>query len=246
MKLSKQEKAARWAAFQAMSPAKKAEHIYIYYKWPILLALIVLAILCSVLHRQLAKKEPVLYLAFSNVAVGEDTEGELTGGFLRFLGSDEKKQEVYLYRDLYLSENADTLNHEYAYASRMKLMGSVGAEKLDLILMNREAYDLLSRSGYLLELSSALFADDPTLYQQIDQILSSNEVVLSDNSIEFQLGEAETHEVETETVQNALVVSSLPLFDRAGFPEAVFLGIIGNTGRLPACLRYIEYISSVS
>ena len=246
MKFSQKEKAARRAAFQAMSPQKKLDHIFTYYKWPILLGLIALIVLGSVLHRQLTKKEPVLYLAFANVSVGENLENSLTDGFLRFLGADAKKQEVYLYRDLYLSDNADTLNHEYAYASKMKLTGAVSTKKLDLVLMNREAYDLLSHSGYLLELSPGFFAADPALYAQILPILSSNGVVLSDNSIEYQLGEAETHEVETETVQNALDVSSLPLFARAGFPDAVYLGVIANSERLPACLQVISFLTSAS
>ena len=243
MKLTKQEKAARRAAFQAMSPQKKLDHIYTYYKWLVLLGLIALIALGSVLHRQLTKKESVLCLALANVAVGEDLEDELTDGFLRFLGADAKTREVYLYRDLYLSDSADTLNHEYAYASKMKLMGAVSAGKLDLVLMNREAYDLLSRSGYLLELSLDIFADDSALYAQILPILSSNEVVLSDNSIEYQLGEAETLEVETETVRNALDVSSLPVFARAGFPDTVYIGVIANSGRLANCIEFVSYVS---
>ena len=244
MKLSKQEKAARRAAFQAMPPAKKAEHIATYYKWPILLVLIALIVLGSVLHRQLIKKEPVLYLAFANVAAGEDLENDLTDGFLRFLGKDVKKKEIYLYRDLYLSDNADTLNHEYAYASKMKLMGAVNAEKLDLVLMNREAYNMLSRCGYLLELSPDLFAGDPSLYEQVLPFLAANELVLSDNGIEYQLGEAETHDVETVSVQNAIEVTGLPLFASAGFPDAVYLGIIANSERLADCIAYLSYISA--
>ena len=129
MKLSPQEKAAHRAAFQAMSPGKKLEHILTYYKAPILLALLLLFILGSV-------------------------------GYLRSAGLDETRQEVYLYRDLYLSDNADVVNHEYAYASRMKVMGAIQANKLDLVLMNREAYDLCSRNGYLMALDAWLPALD--------------------------------------------------------------------------------------
>ena len=35
VKLSEKEKAAHKAAFQAMSPAEKAEHIFTYHKWTI-------------------------------------------------------------------------------------------------------------------------------------------------------------------------------------------------------------------
>ena len=86
--------------------------------------------------------------------------------------------------------------------------------------------------------------EEPALYERLLPLLSSNEVVLSDNSIEYQLGEAETHEIKAETVQNAVMVSNLPLFDKAGFPDSVYLGIIANSERLPACLQYIEYLLS--
>lgn len=142
MKLPEKEKAAQKAAFHAMSPAKKAEHIYTYYKWPILLVLLALIVLGSVLHRQLTKKDPVLYLAFLNVSVGEDLERQLTADYLTDAGLDARRQEVYLYKDLYISDDADTLNHEFAYASKMKLSGAISAKKLDLVLMNREAYDI--------------------------------------------------------------------------------------------------------
>ena len=156
MKLSPQEKAAHRAAFQAMSPGKKLEHILTYYKAPILLALLLLFILGSVVHRQLTQKEELLYLGLLNVSIGEDLEEGLNAGYLRSAGLDETRQEVYLYRDLYLSDNADVVNHEYAYASRMKVMGAIQAKKLDLVLMNREAYDLCSRNGYLMALDTWL------------------------------------------------------------------------------------------
>ena len=112
MKLSEKEKAARRAAFQAMSPADRLEHVYTYYKWPILLGLLALLVLGSVLQRQLTRKEPVLYVAFLNLAAGPEQEEALTAGYLRAAGLDERKQEVYLYKDLYLSEDADVINHE--------------------------------------------------------------------------------------------------------------------------------------
>ncbi len=243
MKLSKQEKAAHRAAFRNMSRKEKLDHVFTYYKWPILLGLAALIVLGSVVQRQLRKKEPVLYLAYANVVVGEELEDDLAVGFLCASEIDPRRYEVYLLRDLYLSEDADVLNHEYAYASRMKLMGAVTAGKLDLVLMNREAWDLLSRSGYLLELAPLLFEGSPGLYEGLRPWLEENEVILSDNGIAFQLGEAEEYQVETEAAQNAVRVSGLPLFAHAGFPEPVYLGVIANSARTAACVRYLEYLA---
>ena len=242
MKLSQQEKAAQKAAFRAMSPAKKAEHIFTYYKWPIIFGLLALLVLSSALHRQLTKKEPVLYLAFLNVSAGEDAEAQMTEDYLAAAGLDARRREIYLYRDLYISEDADTLNHEYAYASKMKLSGAISARKLDLVLMNREAYDVLSRNGYLLDLSSLLSEGDPALYADLSPFLRENEVVLSDNSIDYLLGNEEAEVRVAENVSNALDVSAFPLFQNAGFDGEIYLGVIANTSRTDACLSYLAYL----
>ena len=244
MKLSEKEKAAHRAAFQTMSLPEKLDHIYTYYKWPILLGIIALIILGSVVQRQLTKKEPLLYLALANVEVGEDLEDSLTGGFLRAVGADPRRQEVSLYRGLYLSDDSDTVNHQYAYASHIRVMGAVNAKKLDVMLMNREAYDLLSGSGYLLALTDLPDGVDASLRERIAPYITANDVILSDNAIEWELGEAESHEVVTETVENAIALNSLPLFENAGFDEPVYLGIAVNSPRLTECAQYTAYLFS--
>ena len=233
MKLTKEQKAAHRAAFRNMSPAEKLEYVWEYYSWPILLTLLALGILLWAGHRALTKKEPVLYLALANVAVGEDLEQTLTTGYLAASGRNARRQEVYVYRELYLSDDADVLNHEYAYASRIKVMGAAQTQKLDAVLMNREAYDLLSAEGYLLPL------DDPALLP----FLAVNEVVLSDNAIEWQLNEADTRERVTETVQNAVALSDRPLFRDAGFESPVYAGILANSPRAEEALHFLRYIA---
>ena len=234
VKLSEKEKAAHKAAFQAMSPAEKAEHIFTYHKWTILLILLALLVLGSILHRQLTQKKPVLYLAVINASFGENVQKGLTEDFLTETGFDARRQEVYLYRDLYLSEDADTLNHEYAYASKVKLSGAISAGKLDLVLMNREAYDIFSRQGYLLELTS--------LPNALSSYLTRNDVVLSDNSVDYLLGNAEQEQVVTDTVPNSLAVSSLPLFRDAGFDGDLYLGVVANSPRQKTAEAYIRYL----
>ena len=234
VKLSEKEKAAHKAAFQAMSPAQKAEHIFTYHKWTILLVLLALLIIGSIVHRQLTQKKPVLYLAVINVSLGEDVQKQLTQDFLTETGGDARRQEVYLYRDLYLSEDADALNHEYAYASKVKLTGAISAGKLDLVLMNREAYDIFSRQGYLMELTS--------LSDALSPYITENEVILSDNSVDYLLGNAEEEKVVTEAVPNSLAVSSLPLFRDAGFDGDLYLAVVSGSPRQEEADAYLRYV----
>lgn len=241
MKLSPQERAERRAAFRRMDVRQKFDHIFTYYKVPILLGVILLAIVCSTLRRQITKKEAVLYTAFVNVSVGESLENALTTQFIGWSGESVRKKEVYLYRGLYLSDDASVVNHEYAYASRLKLLGAIGAKKLDIVLMNREGYDILSRSGYLWDLSD-LLSTDTELLRQLTPYLSENEVVLEDNAIEYNLNEAAMYRETTETAANAIDVSVLPFFQDAGFSDSVYLGVIANSTRSESALRYMAYL----
>ncbi|MBQ7473877.1 MAG: hypothetical protein IJS79_05970 [Oscillospiraceae bacterium] len=245
MKLPEREKAAHRAAFRKMSAAEKLDHIATYYKWPILLALIALIVLGSVLHRQLTYREPALYLALVNVSVGEDMEKALTEEYLAQRDPGAAGRAVYLYRDLYLSDDADVLNHEYAYASRMKVMGAIQSQKLDVAVMNREGYDLFSSNGFLLELPE-LLAADPALEQALAPYLTQNSVVLSDNGIEYQLGEAETHDVVTEEAANALSAGVWPRFSDAGFSGEVYVGVLANSPRTDEAIRYLHYLADAA
>ena len=232
MKLSAEERRQRREMFRQLSRAKKLEHIWLYYKAPILLTILALGILISGVYRAATQKEPVVYLACVNVSVGEDMEARLTEDYLTCRGLNPKRTEVRLYRNLYLSDNPAASDHEFAYASRMKLLATINSKQLDLVLMNREAYDLCSASGYLLDLSNMVDS----------AFLTANQVILEDNAVEYNLNEAQEYTAVTETVYNALELTQLSVFQEAGFSGSVYIGIIANTPRLAACQDYLDYL----
>ena len=232
MKLSAEERRQRQEMFRQLSRAKKLEHIWLYYKAPILLTILALGILISGVYRAATQKEPVVYLACVNVSAGRDMEARLTEDYLTCRGLNPKRTEVRLYRDLYLSDDPAAVDHEFAYASRMKLLATINSRQLDLVLMNREAYDLCSASGYLLDLSNMVDS----------AFLTANQVILEDNAVEYNLNEAQEYTAVTETVYNALELTQLSVFQEAGFSGSVYIGIIANTPRPAACQDYLDYL----
>ena len=244
MKLTPQERSARREAFRRMNAAQKVDYIFSYYKLPIVLTIVFIAVLCQGLYRHFSRKDVVLYLAYVNVSVSDDTAETLSDGFVRFSGLNTKKSEVYTYQSLYLSDDPSLANHEYAYASRLKILAAVNAAKMDVVLMNREAYDLLSGSGYLMELPDVLSQTSPELYQQIQNSLSQNRVILEDNSLELALGEAENYHVEEIYETNALDITRFPVFEGTDFTDSVYLGIFPNSPRMTAAVQYIAYLKN--
>ncbi|MGM9626753.1 MAG: hypothetical protein ACI3V4_01490 [Faecousia sp.] len=235
MTISPEERQKRRDSFWQLTRAQKLEHIWIYYKVPIFFIVLALGILVSGLYRAATEKEPVMYLACVNVSIGEDLEARLTEDYLTYRGLNPKRNEVRLYRNLYLSDDPAASDHEYAYASRMKLLATINSKQLDLVLMNREAYDLCSASGYLLDLTNLVDS----------ACLTANQVILEDNSVEYSLNEAQEYTAVTETVYNALELTQLSALQKAGFSDSVYIGIIANTPRLPACQDYLDYLISI-
>ena len=241
MKLTREDRAARKAAFRKMSPGKKADYLYTYFKLPIFLGLVALALLCSTVYRELTKKSVVLYSAHVNVTVGDTLESYLNTDFISYIGENPQKAEVGLYRGIYLSDAPSQEDHQYSYASRLKVMAAIEAKELDVVLMNREAYDILSRSGYLYELPG-LLTGQAGLLNTAEPYLTTNTVILEDNAIEYQLGEAARYEATTLEAVNGMEISALPVFAQADFADRIYLGVIANSPRLSSVLQYIEYL----
>lgn len=243
-RLSEKERAALKAAFQKMTLAGKAEYIFEYYKIPIFVGLAVLYFVSYTVYQQVTKKEVVLYSAYINVSVGDDLNRQLTEEFLSASGANPKKTEVYPYSGLYLSETPSLESYEYQYASNLKLMAAIEAKQLDVVLMNKEAYDIYSQKGYLLDLCDLLSAND-SLYHLLEPHLTTNTVILKDNAIEYMLNETNRYQAVTEEVTNGLDVSLFPLFQEAGFQGSVYLGVVGNSPRLSTAIQYMEYLTAV-
>ena len=241
MRLTDAERAENREALANMNLLQRLDHIFEYYKFPLVLILIAAVALGSILYYRLTRKEALLYVACANLSIGEALDGALSDGYLRSIDADPGKSEVRLYRNLYLSRDASAQNHEYAYASRLKTLAAMANGQLDVMLMNREAYDIMSAGGYLLPLEGFM---DASLHSRVSDQLIGNTVILEDNEIEHNLDQSVPYRAETETVVNGILISAFPLFARAEFSGDVFLAVIGNSARTDAVLQYIDYLTS--
>ncbi len=238
MKLSEKEKEAHKQAFRKMNFQDKMIYIFSYYKSYILIPLLVLLLAGHFIVNRINRKEDVLYLAMANVAAGEDLISKLDQGFITQRFENNARKRVLIYKDLYLSDDASDDNNRYAYASKIKLLGSIETEKLDLVITNAKGYELLSQSGYLYNLDDLLPAD---MKESLSSYLTINEILLNDNRIDHLLGE-EDLDLSSKKELNGINISSFPLIEKAGFPETLYLCVIANSNRTDLILSYIRYL----
>ena len=142
-----------------------------------------------------------------------------------------------------MSDDPSPENHEYGYASKLKLMAAIEAKQLDVVLMNQEAYDIFSQKGYLLDFHRLLSSND-SLRRYLEPYLTANTVILEDNAVEYALNEAHQYQAVTEEVTNGINVSIFPMLWESGFSDSVYLGVVANSPRLPAAIQYIEYLAA--
>lgn len=238
---TKEEREANRKAFKKMSFDDKLKYIVAYYKLPIFTACVVILVLGSTIYRNLTKKDVVLYTAYGNVVFGEDLDKKLTTDYLDYAEKNPKKEEILVYYDLYLAEDPSGEDHQYAYASKLKVLGAISAKQLDLILMNEEACRQMSASGLLMDLSF-IQEYDTSLYSQLEPYLLKNIVILDDNSIEYSLGEAEEYEASTEEVINAIDLTTFPVFQSAGINKDLCIAVIANSTHIEEDISYIDYL----
>lgn len=230
---------------------KRLEYILDYYRLPLAALCALLLITFSIISR-MGRSEPTLYGAFVNVSLSEDLSHRLTDGILQDLdlGLDQNPveerstsgQSFYLYRGLYLRQDAQSEEHAYTYASKMKILAALNAERLDLIFMDQEAFDAFSQNGYLLDLGGFLEENAPDL-QALAPYLVSNTRILEDNSVELLLGNETDYRAVTKVYQQGIHLSDFPSFRESGLSGDLYLGIAANSPRLSHVCAYLKALS---
>ncbi len=221
---------------------RKIQYIWDYYKLPIVICLIFLYIISYTVHGHFSKKEIILYTDLVNVSASEQLTNELSHGFLNFLDANASKTALKLYTGLYLTDNPDNPNHEYTYASRIKIIASIDDEQLDIVLMNKEAFDTFSQNGYLYNIEELLQDIDSATMAELKPYIVTNTVILKDNADDMTLDNSLPYQAVTDELPMGLLISQKGLFRKAGFDDDVYLGVIKNSPRIDVVIEYIKYI----
>ena len=210
---------------------KKAGYIWDYYKLPIIIVLIVMYIVGSNLYRAATHHDSILYVAAVNVAESDEMK--------EYLHED---LDMTLYSGLYLTADTKSEYYGYSYASEMKIVAALEAGQLDVVLMNREAFDAFSANDYLMELDEFLKNHDSAFYDAHKKELVENTIIIEDNADEVSLDHSIPYKAKTKEAALGLDLSDSNFSKTFGFTEPVYLAVIRNTERGEAVMDYITYL----
>lgn len=228
--------------FKDLHGTAKIQYIWDYYKLPIAVICIGLYIVGYIIYGRLTHKDTLLYTALVNVNAGETLTEELGLDYLDYLHANSSKETIELYTGLYLTDDETNQYYEYTYASSTKIVASIDAERLDVVFMDKEAFDAFSQNGYLCNMKEFLMQQAPELYSLLQSSLENNIVILEDNALEADLDPSVSYSAETTELPMALNLSQSDIIKQAGFNDTVYLGIIANTPRTKEIVSYLKYL----
>lgn len=148
--------------FHELSLKAKLRYLFDYYKFHFIVICIIIYIPAYFIYGHFTHKDAVLYVGLANINTGEDTSAKLTSEYLLHENIDTKKNEIYLYNGLYISNNPSAESQSYSFASSTKLLAAIDSEEMDVVLMNDEALKIFSDNNYLAELDTLV----PEKYMQ--------------------------------------------------------------------------------
>lgn len=230
--------------FHNLHGKKKLQYIWDYYKLHLIGLCILLYIAGYITYRHFTHKEILLYTALVNVSASESLSTQLSTDFLVSLETDTDKYDFQLYTGLYLTSDESNPYHAYTYMSRIKILAAIENKQMDVILMNKEAFDAFSQNGYLCNLKELLSSSDFNLYKKLEPCLVTNIVILEDMEINQQFDSAAEHMPVTEYPMGLDMSMLEGVIQKAGFEDTVYLGIIENSPRKNLSVDYIKYLFS--
>lgn len=183
--------------FKDLTPKKKLQFIWDYYKIHIIITAVIICTIFSIIKTVRNNTSYDLYVAYINMTVNDSLTDSIQS--ISNLNIDS-------YTNLLITEDPQGENLEYAYASSMKVMSAISAEKLDVIIADSYGISYANESDYLVDLNEYIKQEDSSLQK-----------ILAPYFIYDSTGKA-----------YAIDVSKISPFKDAGYEEPIYLGIISS------------------
>lgn len=225
-----------------LSTKGKIRYIWDYYKLPIFIAIVLVYILGYFIYGKITHRDMILYTAAVNVGDTDELQVYLKDDFLKKEKINTKKEDMTLYHGLYLTTDTESEYYGYSYASEMKIIGALEAKQLDVVIMDREAFDAFCANGYLEDLDKFLPKYDSKLYSEHKNDLVSNTIILSDNADEVSRNKDIAYEAETKEATLGLSLTDSSFAGKFGIKDDVFVGVIKDSTRQSCICDYIRYL----
>ena len=206
---------------KGMTFVEKAEYLWEYYRWVLLVvffgAIVLSMVLTGVIN---AQKEPVFGAIAVNMPLTEEGNAFLTDGWVEFIGA-EKGATVELFSTSFQDLDA-TSDPEIALATAYRVVLMIAAEDCDYLLMDETALSYYKNHPVFTALDEMI--SEELLEQYADRIIWQ------------ETEEGESIPVVLDITESAFAQNYMTKDTK------VYIGFPGNTGRTEQNEIFLRYI----
>ena len=165
---------------EGMSLKNKISHIWYYYRFHIIGSVVVIAMIASFISTSINAKIPVLNITllgrYSDSTKVEILQNKAT---LKLVNDPKNKKEI---RFDFLMKSNDPADQQFTMAAIQKLMASVAATDIDILILDKEDFEIYAAQGMFSPLSVIpRFSDLPLSGYEIIKFKSEEKKIPEDS-----------------------------------------------------------------
>lgn len=202
----------------------RLKYFVYYYKWPVIIGLIVIIFLGKSIYEIASKKDTALQVLMVNGFPNVETT-EFMAEFEKTIEIDTDKEETLMDDSFYITSDVSST---YAEQNANKLFVMASAGVVDVILADEEYFLTLAENGFLLDLST-IFTEE-----QMQQY--------ADRSFYY---DSPNNYAEGEEFVGIEVTNSPKIVETQSYPNTKsYFCIIMNAPNMDNALAFLEYLDT--
>lgn len=242
--------------WKSMSAGDRASYIWMYYKIPIIIGVVILYFIGYWIARWVTRTNEILYTGSVNLVLSGEQQHALTDAYTSDPARGFGKRDRVSFTDMgFISDDPNAWVSPVAGATQVKLLASIAADQLDVVFMDQAAFDIFSADDALLDLEalaegriefeSGDGSDSESTGNEVSQENMTYLAGISGSFVENTVSgvEGEDGEKSPDTRKwLGIDMTDNPLFQGAGFDGPVYAGILAQSSRIDESIDYLQYV----
>lgn len=230
---------------------QKFSYFLDYYKWPVIVAVLILCFAGSLIYQTVTRKDRAIFVALLNVYELESAE-EYPNRFAEYIGQDPEEYEFYFDTSMHMDSSDLTAYDETTMATTQKLMVYIAAREIDILVASESTTNSYAYSETFYDLSAVLSEEQFEKYEPyfyyMDQAVADARNEADEAGEEYVNVPDYPSPRNPEAMENPIPVgiyldAADGLMENYFFTdETVILTVPANTEHLETALQFIDFI----
>lgn len=152
------------AALKDQGAKAKLAYFWDYYKWHVIISVIVIGCIISFASQLLRSKDYVMTAVMLNASQVAEDETVLENDFMEYAGIDSGKEAVLFDTSIQTQSSSDLLG-DVTYTSNEKLMVYIAANQVDAMITDTASYQKYAYGSYMIDLTELLTDEELSAYE---------------------------------------------------------------------------------